>query len=372
MRMMHHHYPTTFSRCWSPVLFLLILLSIVTDISAQSSSCSTAQVLQPGNQVNGAVLTDYTTSDEFDELNTFPASDLQSGHWFTYKPSLTETRLVVIDIEASSEGDYPPDFAVFKGSCTSLTLEGVSSLDSLYFENEIDVVYFIYVFEENTLGPDAFFTYPYNIMIEEVEPPVNDKIENAVALTTDDLPFRGDFTTYGALSDFNTDGCGLEAESGVWFSYETSFAEESLALQLGGFENFLSYPDIGIQVATDDQFICVDIANGDSTGWVAEVGIRYLILVKWVDPANAFSFEFKLQSLGGTPVSPSPNGSVSNPPAASPNGSISNPPASSPNGSISDPPVASPVGAPTTLPSSDASTSVSSGLVFFALLFGVI
>ena len=119
-------------------------------------------------------------------------------------------------------------------------------------EVEAGIDYFIFVYIEGNPADTLDLRAPYTITVEEWEPPANDKIENSIALTTEDLRFKGDYTFTGARSDFSEDGCALDGEAaGVWFSYTTSFAEEAIVLQLSGFpDNFIPRTTVGIQVAT--------------------------------------------------------------------------------------------------------------------------
>jgi hypothetical protein len=243
------------------LLFLLCHLSSTTNtsvfIQAQSSSCVTAQTVQAGTPFVAVALTDATDDDISSQLNNnnLPASDLPPGHWFTYKTSLNETRTTLLSVDTIVADDfqilYEPDLAIFQGSCDSLSLVYDSNI-AISIQIEVGVDYLIYVYNQY----DNFS--PYTLSIWELEPPENDKMENAVALTSQDLPFRGEFATYGARSDFSEDSCALEFESGVWFSYTTSFAQEEVSLQLEGFPfTFESGTSVGIQVGTGDQVTCI-------------------------------------------------------------------------------------------------------------------
>ena len=304
-------------------LFLFIHLSNnnIAFIHAQSSSCNNAQILPSGNPFVAEALKNWTEVDISRFTSNVPASDLPpGGHWFTYRTSLNETSMTWFSLtpiltDDTSEGIHTPDFAIFKGSCASLMLEGVELFGDLFpFENEVGIDYFIYVYQS------LEYYAPYTLTIEELQPPANDKIENAFALTAQDLPFRGDFTTMGSRSDFSVDGCALYDDKGVWFSYTTSFDMESVALQLGGFVTMQHSPNIvGVQVANGDQFTCVAMGDQFSTiEWTAERGVQYLILITWPRHYDSYYFEFKLQSRGGIMVSPSPTGRSVDPPVASP------------------------------------------------------
>ena len=319
MIMMKQSYSNLFG-----LLFLLCHLSNkLVFIQAQSPSCTSAQTLQPGNPFEAVALTNSTDVDISQFTINVLASDLPPGHWYTYTTSLSETRMTWFNIEPIYTDGIAlvdtPRIAIFKGSCDSLSLVGMTyrdfgAIDGVPLENEVGVDFYIYIYHE------LFNLYPYTFTIAELEPPMNDKIANAVALTSQDLPFRGEFTTLGSRSDFSDDRCGLDAEYGVWFSYTTSFAQEDVSLQLEGFPLSTEVAVsslVGIQAVIGGQVIC--IANGyehSPVDWTAKRGIQYMILITWVNPADSFMFELQIQSRGGILDSPSSSKQTSSDAAA--------------------------------------------------------
>ena len=326
---------------WFCLLVAYVLLLLTTPSRAQSASCTTAQNLQLGTVDAAALTAEIDTFLDTSALTNRPASDFPpEGQWFTYKTLQTESIVTKFFFETTSTEScasiFIPDFAIFKGSCSSLLFE-LEERELAVLEVEAGIDYFIFVYIEGDPADSLDLRAPYTITVEEWEPPANDKIENAIALTTEDLPFKGDYTFTGARSDFSEDGCALDGEAaGVWFSYTTSFAEEAIVLQLSGFpDNFIPRTTVGIQVATGDQPICVAIGDPyDPIEWVAVGGIRYDVLVTWIFPEDIFSFEFKLQSRGGILTTPSPTGSITDSPVGSP---------SEASGGTSGTPTASPV-----------------------------
>jgi hypothetical protein len=221
--------------------------------------------------------------------------------------------MVRVSVEVIEGFMFSVKTAAVTGSCDSLKCEDSSTLatsDDLVFQAEVGVEYFIFVFS------DADGSDPYTLFVEELEPPVNDSMETAVPLTQDDLPFRGDFTTVGALSDFSQDVCGLFGENGVWFKYTTRYAQQSLALRAttGNTREVL-----GIQSRSSDGDVCVTSGStwGSTIEWTAETGFEYYILVS--EPANSDGqlFEFTLQSQGIVEGEPEP-APVANPVTPSP------------------------------------------------------
>ncbi|GAX10383.1 hypothetical protein FisN_3Lh601 [Fistulifera solaris] len=218
------------------------------------------------------------------------SSVLPPGLWFRYVTS--KTTIVRVYEEAVKQYLFSVDTLVFSGSCDdSLECEdySMSISDDLVFQADVDVEYFIFAFS------DANISDPFTLYVEELNFPVNDELHNAAVLTQDDLPFQGEFTTVGALSDTALDACGLDGEYGVWFNYSTIYSQQALALRA----NTGNTRDVlGIQAWIDDQMVCITSGNTwDSTiEWTAEAGVEYSILV--AEPPNSYgqSFTFTLES----------------------------------------------------------------------------
>ncbi|GAX13519.1 hypothetical protein FisN_27Lu019 [Fistulifera solaris] len=198
-------------------------------------------------------------------------------------------------------------------------------------------------------------------------------MENSIPITQQDLPYKGDFTLGGALSDFGQDACGLSGEYGVWFTYQTTSTMELLVLRVttGNHGNV-----VGIQARDGDNFVCVSIgtAYGRDHEWTAEGNVQYYILV--TDPAAQYGGlnELTLQSRGEVedPVAPvaSPN-SEDTAPVTSPVSAPDTPPMAD---LVDDPQTGQPVsgGSPDS-PTSEAARhkyvyGASLGLAFFFLI----
>ena len=392
--MTHYYSPPLLSNgwiwwsklCW---LSLFLLRKNTAVVRAQSSSCTAAQAIQSGAPLDaGSVLQNFDEAIDPCAGINFPASDLPAGHWFTFQTSVAENRLMMLDIWCTTDAtEVTPTVVVFRGSsCDSLTCESVLShfttQDPVFFETEVGVTYFMYVYRD-----DSFYgAVPYTLSIKELEPPINDNIENAVALTSQDLPFKGDYTTLGARSDFSLDACGLEAENGVWFSYNTSFAAEELSLQLS-FTHFID--TIAIQAANGNQLSCVTYGSPfqNTFEWIAERGTQYFILVT-TSLTSLGSFEFSLQSRGEGQGTTSPSLDITttdddivleeeDPPVAAPvaSGTPTAPPTTPTARPVSSTPPVAPSSTPpptagtnSTAPSS-GSPGDSSGAIVIALAF---
>jgi len=266
------------------------------------SSCSTAQNISAPFQTRQVELQEFSNVDIAEALkicslfNTSAA--LGSGLWLSYTPTRDSIVQVRARFEDPISSSLLPYFQVFQGSCAALTcpsrLERHIPSNDMLLDAESGVQYYIYFYRPQRAGPSK----PFSISVNEIAPPPNDNIENAVALNRTALPYRGEFTTYGALSDFDLDACALFGDAyGVWFSYTSSVSERlSLEASTGNLNNV-----IGIQVQNGGNgFTC--IARGSSFGttieWIAESGVTYYILV--TDPSLLVvnPFEFKLQTIG--------------------------------------------------------------------------
>ncbi|KAL7468034.1 hypothetical protein ACHAXS_008256 [Conticribra weissflogii] len=282
---------------WYKVCFSLFLLNTkVTNSAAQASSCNEAQRLQAGLPVEGELTIDSANFDFCDGSSgvDISESDLQAGHWFSYSTSLGETRITKVEVN----GELPPLVDIFEGDCDSLSCESISSPFTAgsvkFFENKVGVEYFFYVYTSFAVGGT-----PYVISFEEIDPPLGDNMEAAISLSTEDLPYEGDFTTYGARSDLNLDACALDGPYGVWFTYQTTLQSEKVVLRaVDGFEQFVN---VGVQFASDGgDFNCVVYSPSsfftESVEWIAESGKLYFILVGSPYPEISATFKFSLQS----------------------------------------------------------------------------
>lgn len=231
----------------------------------------------------------------------FSSSALPEGLWFSYIPS--ESSLLRILVETSAEGSSSiPNMLSLKGTCESLTCDP-DGYDTIAFEDgQAGTQYYIYVFRNSA---DAGYS-PWKLTLEYISPPSNDKMETAVAITDQDLPFDDQFSTYGATSDASQDACGLAGQYGIWFSYTTTALEQPLILEItvGVLQD-----SIGIQYQlADGSFACVGTAlsTGSSIEWTAQGNTPYYILVGVAAPEDGHVFGLTLQSSSVTtpPTSP--------------------------------------------------------------------
>mmetsp|Transcript_1978 Transcript_1978/g.3789 ORF Transcript_1978/g.3789 Transcript_1978/m.3789 type:complete len:329 (+) Transcript_1978:93-1079(+) len=275
--------------------FLFLLITNVTTSASQASSCNEAHRLQAGLPVEGELSIDSANFD-FCDGSRFDIceSDLKDGDWFSYSTSLAEIRIIKVEVN----GEIPPLVDIFEGDCDNLSCESISLLTTAgsfkFFENKVGVGYFFYVYTTF-----AFGGMPYVISIEEIDPPLGDDIEAAISLSTEDLPYVGDFTTYGARSDSNLDACALVGTYGVWFKYQTTLQSEKVVLR--AIDGFGQSMNVGVQYASDGgNFNCVVysplIYYTESVEWIVESGKIYFILVASPSPEISATFQFSLQS----------------------------------------------------------------------------
>ena len=307
---------------WSQ--FLLLLFTDNAIVSAQSSSCGTAQCLQAGSPSEGIITMDSAVFDLCGG-GSISESELRAGHWFSYATSLSENRITRVQVQClvggcdAMSGEIAPILEIFRGPCDSLTCQDISILQAAYdrlFENEVGVEYFFYVYTLFAAG-----SAPYLITFEEIEPPPSDNMEGAIALTSQDLPYEGSFTTYGARSDRSLDACGLDGKYGVWFTYQTTWPSQGVVLRAT--DNLGFAMAVGVQVADNKQFACIDYSIAetlfdviDKIEWIAESGILYFILIASPSPYYSGEFGLTLQSRGVLPAPAS--ASIPDPPVAAP------------------------------------------------------
>ena len=298
---MVHHSSLAVLR-WFVLLFMLVPLKKITRsniaVSAQTFSnlCSAAQRLEPGVTIEGTptVLDDDFpySCDDGTTSSTFIDSEMQRGHWYSFRTELTESRIIEIQLAADVLGAA---YALFSGSCDSLKCIEVVPLDTFQIENEVNMDYFLYVFAE-------YKTLPYAIAFVEIEPPPNDSIESATAITSQDLPYAESFTLLGARSDFELSACPLEDPYGVWFSFQTAFSTESVTFRVT--DGFTIFSSIALhEIVNGDQIACLTWTSDSEIDWVAEFGKRYVILVANDGLEYVNAIDITVQSVPGLPVS---------------------------------------------------------------------
>jgi hypothetical protein len=332
------------------VYFSLLLFSAIKIalVSAQSS-CSAAQSIQAQISIPPGSI---EMSEGFEDIfflceKPLSSADLMPGLWFSYLPSETTVARIATDTLTDEEGSfYASEMAIFGDSCDSLTCIDDTCCDgAILFQAEAGIKYFILLYRQRGSTED-----PLTLSLDKIVAPPNDNWENAVPLTHQDLPYKGDFTTFGALSDFNQDACGLEAAYGVWFTYTTTLPEETVLLKTT--QSTLA-DVIGIQARSGEGMVCVAMGNPLSTEWTAVANTQYFILITDHVPEYGAAFELSLQSRTflGPPTSPNPApapSDQSSAPVIPPSLTIGTP---SPTIVVSDPGTTSPVTAPETPPS---------------------
>ena len=275
------------------LLLLIFANSQTTIVRAQSTACSAAQsVSAPFSVTPGSVeavedsfvFPGYTSCDDASDSGSsvFPA-----GIWFRYTPS--STTIARVHVEASDELQSSVATVVSTGTCDSLTCVDLSLTaieDEVLFQADAGVEYLIYAFS------DADVSDPFTLFLEEVEPPANDNMESAVALTFEDLPFTGNFTTVGALSDVEQDVCMLGGYHGVWFTFQTAPSQEPLALRA---TTLNTGEVLGVQSVAGDSSECVAPSSKSTIEWTAEGGVEYYLLV--TEPLDSYGGPFELTLL---------------------------------------------------------------------------
>jgi hypothetical protein len=199
----------------------------------------------------------------------------------------------------------------FRGSCDSLSCDANARNNVGFEDAQAGTKYYVYVYRNaSNIGDD-----PYTLTLDYLTPPTNDNMQNAVAITQSDLPFRSQFSTYGALSDASQDACALSGDYGSWFSYMTTISNEPLTVSVA---TGMLHDNIGIQYQlADGSFACVGTSgsSGSSIEWTAQANTQYYILVSVSTPDDGHSSTFTLLSRS----SPAPTSTVAtNPPTVAP------------------------------------------------------
>ncbi|GAX20549.1 hypothetical protein FisN_3Hh601 [Fistulifera solaris] len=297
------------------VLFVVTLLSVhkAAFVQAQFSCTAPLNITAPFSYTPSSVEPVNDNEISFNicsDARAEGASGLPPGVWFRYVPS--KTTIVRVYEETVEPSLFSVDTLVLTGSCDeSLECEdySMSVSDDLVFQADASVEYLIFALS------DANITDPFTLFLEELEFPVNDELDNAAVLTQDDLPFQGEFTTVGALSDAALDACGLDGEYGVWFNYSTTHFQQTLALRAN---TGIARDVLGIQARIDDHIFCITSGNTwDSTiEWTAEAGVEYSILV--AEPPNTYGQSFTLTLESQSIVDAQPTAAVVEPITSAP------------------------------------------------------
>ena len=222
---------------------------------------------------------------------SFSASKLDGGLWYSYIPSRDGITYMALD---------PVYAMLFSGSCDALTCQLSSTLDLNFggtlIAIDAGIEYFLFVFHQGYVEWANF-----TLDVEEIQAPVNDGIENAVALTPQDLPFSGVFTTYGATSDYKLDACGLDGKAyGVWFSYYSTVAGKlSLQEDPGNFFN-----NIAVMALQGNTLFCVTRGGTAYTAmeWTTAPDTMYYILVTEELLINENKFTLTIKSVGSSQI----------------------------------------------------------------------
>ena len=279
-------------RFFDSILSLFVLLSAnKTAVIQAQATCEARQTISAPMSITpaSATVSAYVSSYTFCQNAPLSgSSSFPAGRWYSYTPS--KAAVTRMHIAAASENSF--HVAILKGSCGSLTCVADSFFfdDEIVFQGEIGVEYFIYYYVSDAPSPFV----PFTLFFNELAPPANDKMENAIAWTNQDLPIDGTFQLGGALSDFKEDACGLSAKNGVWFTYTTTYFRETLVIRAdtGSFGN-----RVGIQTQNGSRFDCMKFGTGNRQEivWTAQGNTKYYILVTDY-PVSSEPFTISMQS----------------------------------------------------------------------------
>lgn len=276
---------------------LVVLLLASSHVQAQSTCDKPTIISAPFSSTTTSLA--FENADSSDMCGSAPTNGSKSfktGLWFSYTPSTT--KISRIHLEIGNNDPYRIQAIVSTGTCgVSLTCLAASydaGRQELVFEGQGGIEHFIFIFVRYTA-----MSAPFTFSLSEPAPPANDRMEDAIALTSQDLPLQENYNLAYALSDFKQDACALSATYGVWFTFQTSYAKENLVLRV---KTGSPGRRVGIQVQNGNRFQCVTYGYGtrQEVEWTAEGGKTYYILV--TDHVNYVNydkkFEFVFQSLG--------------------------------------------------------------------------
>jgi hypothetical protein len=309
-----------------PLLTLLISIHKSAVVRAQSS-CSAAQSIAAPFSIDESIV---GTDDQsyFADKCTSSVSDLPQGHWLVYKPSKSVIARVSRDFALDGV-----EVIIFKGVCDSLTCVKDYFLQEQFLQTAPGDQYYILLYRFEGEAWDL----PYLVVLEEYEAPVNDKMEGAIALTQDDVPYAGEYTLDGALSDFSEDACALDGSFGVWFTYTTTIPSEQVVLKATTGDDLSFGNVIGVQALDGSSFRCVTTGTAieGSVRWVAEANVEYYILIGNLVPRIDGPLALIVQSLGSlqSPTAPATSEPAPSLPVSAPGPAPVETPPSTPNAS---------------------------------------
>lgn len=141
--------------------------------------------------------------------------------WYSFTPS--ETNIFNIDVTETSDTGFSSTYvSVFEGACGALTQLGTGCYSTAYSgELTAETTYFVNV---RSTSLTAYVTFDLCATVAPA-PPVNDEIENAIAITVDEGFCDGTNTnannTSASGSGLGIGSCfsGSSAASDVWFTF---------------------------------------------------------------------------------------------------------------------------------------------------------
>ena len=298
----------------SRTVYAILCACMLFHAAMAQTDCSSATNLTTPFEITEPSLEDLVEPSFFDAvfgtecesgLDLSATTDIGSGRWFRYSPS---TQIIVRNeiVESGSSRFGAPWLNVFRGTCTALRcVDSDGLLDYDLFQANPGQDYFFYLYIPEVGGVNS----PYRFTVQEIPPPDNDDMQNAIVITT--LPHIQEYTRYGALSDLNSDACGLRGDvHGVWFVYTPTVPERLLVqvLRSGVFSG--GSPTHGIQERSSSgaSFTCVARwMNTNEVELDVYAGMEYYFLISAPTPRNANDFELRIRSLGVNVIpTPSP------------------------------------------------------------------
>ncbi|GAX17628.1 hypothetical protein FisN_18Lu297 [Fistulifera solaris] len=354
-----------------PLLTWLIFSIHKSAVVQAQSSCSTAQSIAAPFSFSESIVGTDNQSYYVDKC-TSSVSDLPQGHWLVYKPS--KSVIASISLDYLDSFTSPLEVIIFKGTCDSLTCVKDYFLQEQFLQTAPGDQYYILLYRHE----GEYWDLPYLVVLEEYDAPVNDEMEGAIALTQDDVPYAGEYTLDGALSDFSEDACALDGSFGVWFTYTTTIPSEQVVLKATTGDNLSFGNVIGVQAWDGSSFTCVTTGSNTrkSVEWIADANVEYYILIGNFVPRIDGPLALIVQSLGSlqSPTAPANSEPAPSLPVSAPGPAPMETPPSIPNASNEGTsPAQSPVVTPGPSPTSETSRpGMTDGACFCIFLLCVI
>lgn len=266
---------------------LTLPFEIITDIPLEQ-------------QMNVSSLEDIPNNAEcVPGITTSQNEEIEGGKWFKFSPDND----AIIRFEIIHDDDIGEEVfvfvRVFGGPCDDLLCIPCGSyIDRGVFEATQNETYLFQIMGYGGVSSES--TTNVYLGVSKVDSPVHDDIDNAIVIPS--VPFSGEYTRVGALSDVNDHVCELRGSvNGVWFAY-TPPVDDRILLQISSRTTFPGRePMHSIQVLGDNstEFKCVARWPNDNRLALPIVGgATYYILVSSPDPFTAEPFSISVQRVG--------------------------------------------------------------------------